>query len=147
MKAKQFTTMSLALLMAVGLMTTGWAGSPESANIFKNPGSKQTAEDFKPAPAKMQTNFGTLEFEGGAFPNKASVQKIYDELDLQRATQAYMDFFPALSLYAIVKSQVRDFPATHTCTWCLGGKAIPISCRWLRTQKSFPTRWKKCGCC
>ena len=109
MKATQLTTMSLALLMAVGLMTTGWAGSPESANIFKNPGSKQTAEDFKPAPAKMQTNFGTLEFEGGAFPNKASIQKIYDELDLQRATQAYMDFFPALSLYAIVKSQVRDF--------------------------------------
>jgi len=37
------------------------------------------------------------------------VQKIYDELDLQRATQAYMDFFPALSLYSIVKSQIRDF--------------------------------------
>jgi hypothetical protein len=37
------------------------------------------------------------------------VKKIYDELDLQRATQAYMDFFPALSLYTIIKSQIRDF--------------------------------------
>ena len=37
------------------------------------------------------------------------MQKIYDEMDLQRATQAYMDFFPALSLYGIVKSQIRDF--------------------------------------
>ena len=43
------------------------------------------------------------------FPTDDSVQKIYDEMDLQRATQAYMDFFPALSLYAIVKSQIRDF--------------------------------------
>ena len=30
-------------------------------------------------------------------------------MDLQRATQAYMDFYPALSVYAIVKSQIRDF--------------------------------------
>ena len=30
-------------------------------------------------------------------------------MDRQRATQAYMDFFPALSLYGIVKSQVHDF--------------------------------------
>jgi hypothetical protein len=109
MRAIKFTTLSLALLMAVGLMTTGWAGSMESANIFESPGKKQTNRDFKPAPAKIKTSFGTLEFEGGAFPTKASTQRIYDEMDLQRATQAYMDFFPALSLYGIVKSQVRDF--------------------------------------
>ena len=78
-------------------------------NVFESAGVKQTAADFKPAPDKIETNFGTLEFEGGAFPTKASTQKIYDELDLQRATQAYMDFFPALSLYAIIKSQIRDF--------------------------------------
>ena len=29
-------------------------------------------------------------------------------LELQRATQHYMDSCPALSLYAIVKSQIRD---------------------------------------
>lgn len=78
-------------------------------NMFESPGVKETAKDFKPAPSSMQTNFGTLKFAGGAFPNEESVQKIYDEMDLQRATQAYMDFFPALSLYGIVKSQVRDF--------------------------------------
>ncbi len=70
---------------------------------------KQTATDFEPAPDRIKTSFGTLEFEGGSFPTEASVQKIYDEMDLQRATQAYMDFFPALSLYGIVKSQIRDF--------------------------------------
>jgi len=30
-------------------------------------------------------------------------------MDLQRATQAYMDFFPTLSVYGIVKSHIRDF--------------------------------------
>jgi hypothetical protein len=34
---------------------------------------------------------------------------IYDELDLQRATQAYMDFYPALSHYASTIGQIRDF--------------------------------------
>jgi len=78
-------------------------------NLFESPGRKQTAKDFKPAPAKIETSFGELKFRGGAFPTEESAQKIYDEMDLQRATQAYMDFYPAMSLYAIVSSQVRDF--------------------------------------
>jgi hypothetical protein len=105
MKTKYLFTLVLIWLMT----TSAWAQQAGEINLFESAGSKQTAKDFKPAPDEITTNFGTLEFEGGAFPNKASVQKIYDELDLQRATQAYMDFFPALSLYAIVKSQVRDF--------------------------------------
>jgi len=108
MKAKSLATSVLAALLAVSMVAPVQAGS-EDKNIFKNAGKKQTAADFKPAPDKIKTNFGTLEFEGGAFPTEASVQKIYDEMDLQRATQAYMDFFPALSIYGIVKAQIRDF--------------------------------------
>ena len=106
---------SLIALALTGLLTLGMTGSGvaddtgENRNLFETAGAKQTASDFEPAPDKIHTNFGTLEFVGGAFPTAASAQKIYDELDLQRATQAYMDFFPTLSLYAIVKSQVRDF--------------------------------------
>ena len=47
----------------------------ESMNLFESVGKKQTAKDFKPAPDKMETNFGTLEFEGGSFPTEASTQK------------------------------------------------------------------------
>ena len=93
----------LAGLIAVWLAAPLHAESEaETRNLFKTAGSKQTSKDFSPAPDKIKTNFGTLKFEGGAFPTDASVQKIYDEMDLQRATQAYMDFFPALSLYGIV---------------------------------------------
>jgi hypothetical protein len=95
--------------MAVGLLTEGMAGSLESIDIFEKPGPKQTNKDFKPAPDKIQTSFGTLNFELDAFPTEETAQKLYDEMDLQRATQAYMDFNPALSVYGIVRGQVRDF--------------------------------------
>ena len=57
----------------------------------------------------MESNFGSLEFSGGGYPTDATVQQVYDELDLQRATQAYLDFYPALSQYGIVMGQIRDF--------------------------------------
>jgi hypothetical protein len=108
MKRESLTNIALAGLLAVCLAVPVLSGA-EGTDMFKSTDKKQTAKDFKPAPDKIETSFGTLEFEGGAFPTEESVQKIYDELDLQRATQAYMDFFPALSIYTIVKSQVRDF--------------------------------------
>jgi hypothetical protein len=41
------------------------------------------------APEKMETPFGTLKFFDGV-PDKASTEKIYDNLDFQRAVQAYL---------------------------------------------------------
>ena len=81
----------------------------QTQNLFENAGKKQTNKDFKPAPDKIKTNFGTLKFDFEAYPTEETTKKIYDEMDLQRATQAYMDFLPALSVYAIIKGQIRDF--------------------------------------
>ena len=100
----------LTCLILSGFMVTVQAQETgENRNLFKTAGEKQTEKGFIPAPDKIETNFGTLEFTGGGFPTDETVQKVYDEMDLQRATQAYMDFYPALSVYAIVKSQIRDF--------------------------------------
>lgn len=77
-------------------------------NLYETAGKKQTNQDFQPAPAEIRTSFGTLKFELEAYPTKETSQMIYDELDLQRATQAYLDFYPALSVYAQTKSQIRD---------------------------------------
>ena len=106
MKTELLKITLAALVMA---SAAGPAGAQETRNLFKTAGPKQTNKDFKPAPDKIETSFGTLKFELEAFPDEESVRKIYDEMDLQRATQAYMDFYPALSVYAIVKSQIRDF--------------------------------------
>ncbi len=104
MKLLPMTSVAMALIAAASV-----AAQTADTNLFQLNAARQSAADFEPAPNKIDTNFGVLEFEGGAFPDKQSVQKIYDEMDLQRATQAYMDFYPALSLFAILNSQARDF--------------------------------------
>jgi hypothetical protein len=109
MKIRHMRKGIAACVMLIGLVSPGWAGQLESVNNFISPGKKQTNKDFKPAPADIETSFGRLTFELEAFPTEESVRKIYDEMDLQRATQAYMDFMPALSVYGIVKSHIRDF--------------------------------------
>jgi hypothetical protein len=92
-----------ALLFCTALTPIGHA----QTSLFA-PETPQTSSDFRSAPMSVDTNFGKMEFVGGGFPTEASAQALYDELDLQRATQAFMDFLPALSLYSIVRSQARD---------------------------------------
>jgi len=87
---------SLLAITAIGL-AAGLAAPAQAddKSIFELGAAeaKQTSKDFKdfkPAPGTIETNFGTLEFTGRAYPTKATVQKVYDELDLQRATQLYL---------------------------------------------------------
>ena len=109
MQNKTALTAIAAGLMAVALAAP--AQDQQDKTIFELGAeqAKQTSKNFKPAPAKLKTNFGTLEFTGGGYPTKETAQKVYDELDLQRATQAYLDFYPALSLYGMLQGQVRDY--------------------------------------
>ena len=81
----------------------------ESQSFFELAGaeSQQTSEDFTPAPETMETRFGTLAFPGG-YPTEETVERVYDELDLQRATQLYLDMYPAMSAHGLMKGWVRD---------------------------------------
>ena len=99
-----------------GLMVaslSGLAYADQDKTIFELGAAeaKQTSKDFKPTPTKIKTDFGTLKFTGGGYPTKETAQKVWDQMDLQRATQAYYDFIPALSMHGILKSQVRDYGA------------------------------------
>ena len=110
MKSSSVSCRALAVLIGFSMAAPVFAGSSEETrNLFESAGEKQVAADFKPAPDKIKTNFGTLEFDLEAFPTEETTRKIYDEMDLQRATQAYMDFMPALSVHGIIKGQIRDF--------------------------------------
>jgi len=106
MKAKTLFTISAASLMAVALASPLQA---QQQSIFESAGAetKYTPGDFKPAPEKIKTRYGTLKFPGG-YPTEKTAQKVYDELDLQRATQLYLDMYPALSAHGIMKGWVRD---------------------------------------
>jgi len=48
------------------------------------------------SPDTVETSFGTLRFFGGV-PDEASTAKIYDNLDLQRAVQAYLLALPVVN--------------------------------------------------
>ena len=69
--------------------------------------AKYTPGGFKPAAGTITPRFGTLEFPGG-YPTKETAQKVYDELDLQRATQLYLVMYPALSMRGMMIGTARD---------------------------------------
>src|SRR5262252_1712024 len=52
-------------------------------------------------PDTVQTRLGTLKFFDG-FPDKTTVEKVYDNLDFQRGVQAYLTALPAVSIAGIL---------------------------------------------
>ena len=69
---------TLVMTAVFALATTlqvGAAAGTDELNMFSSPGPRQSAADFKPAPDRIKTNFGTLEFEGGAFPTDATTRR------------------------------------------------------------------------
>ena len=58
-------------------------------------------------PDSVDTRLGTLKFKDG-FPDDATVQKVYDNLDFQRGVQAFLTAMPAASLVAMRKG-IRGF--------------------------------------
>ena len=58
-------------------------------------------------PDSVATRLGTLRFFDG-FPDEATVQKVYDNLDFQRAVEVFLTAMPAASMSAI-RSGVRAF--------------------------------------
>src|SRR5262249_12611693 len=55
----------------------------------------------------IDTHIGKLSFENG-YPSKETATKLYDEMDFQRATQAYLWAFPAVSNQSIQIGLFRD---------------------------------------
>jgi hypothetical protein len=68
------------------------------------------------------TRIGKLNFESG-YPSDDAVQKLYDEMDFQRACQAYLWGIPAVGLNEWQKAQRRRAARcspTSTSTKSLG---------------------------
>jgi hypothetical protein len=65
------------------------------------------------SPDKVETRLGTLRFFDG-FPDKATVEKLYDNLDFQRAVQAYLLALPPVSQVANRKAILELGPANTT---------------------------------
>jgi hypothetical protein len=65
------------------------------------------------SPDKVETRLGTLRFSDG-FPDSATVEKLYDNLDFQRAVQAYLLALPPVSQAANRKGILELGPANTT---------------------------------
>lgn len=61
----------------------------------------------------IDTKIGKLEFESG-YPTKKTVQKLYDELDFQRAVQAYLWALPMASYGAMADAHKSLGADSHT---------------------------------
>ena len=96
--------------------TTNISSSAQNASkdIYALAGSEPASNvNYKRAPDDINTRYGQLEFPGG-YPTEATIQKVYDELDLQRATQLYLDMTPALSMHGMMKGNIRDYGITSS---------------------------------
>jgi hypothetical protein len=45
----------------------------------------------------------------GGYPTEATIQKAFDQLDIQRTTQVYLDFMPLASQNSIFESSIKDY--------------------------------------
>jgi len=62
---------------------------------------------YAETPDSVKTRIGDLKFEKG-FPTEETKQKVFDEIDYQRAVQAYMWAYPAVSFEALRIGVKRD---------------------------------------
>ncbi|WP_213957138.1 DUF1254 domain-containing protein [Variovorax sp. dw_954] len=60
------------------------------------------------SPAAVQTRVGKVELQSG-YPSEASVRMLYDEMDFQRAVQAYIWATPIVAMDALRIANVRDW--------------------------------------
>ena len=58
-------------------------------------------------PDKIETHLGTLNFERG-YPTEETTRKVFDEMDYQRAVQAYLWAYPVVSFESIRIGVKRD---------------------------------------
>jgi hypothetical protein len=66
------------------------------------------AQGYENTSTRIETRIGELEFVGG-FPTQPTIDKAFDQLDVQRATQAYLEFMPMMSVNSIFESHLRDY--------------------------------------
>ena len=97
---------ALMVITVASLAPPVWAESPKMKMTTNIPPGIAS-------PDKVETRLGTLNFFDG-FPDDASVDKLYDNLDFQRAVQAYLLAIPAVSQAANRNEILKLGPANTT---------------------------------
>jgi len=108
-----------SLLVPALLTATALVATPAMAQPLSGPPASPQYKFSTPlpsgvaAPAQVDTRFGPLKFEGGV-PDLASTEKIFDNLDFQRAVQAYLLALPPVNQLANRNAILSVGPVNRT---------------------------------
>jgi hypothetical protein len=91
MEAEKVTVLALASLL---MLTTTHAQTPPTMKMTTDIPASITTPD------SVKTRLGTLKFFDG-FPDDATVEKVYDNLDFERGVQAFLTAMPGASAYGL----------------------------------------------
>ena len=96
--------LSIALLTGVIALATFANGSCPQA-------SKSCCAEEQATPNTIETHFSSVALDAKGYPNKEGIDKLYDELDYQRACQAFVWALPAVGMEGQSLMQ-KNFGAT-----------------------------------
>lgn len=82
-----------------------------------------SAKDVLTGP--VETRIGKIELQGG-YPSSRSVDKLYDEIDFQRASQAYIWATPIVAMEAIRRANKRDWGVDYNEVGLVDGYTTPV---------------------
>jgi hypothetical protein len=99
MKMKQLFTVVVGGLMLAGLTAMAVAKAPKMKMTTPIPEELEIAD-------KIKTSIGTLNFKNG-MPDKATIDKVYDYIDLARAVDVFLDTQSGVSMWTFRKG-MRD---------------------------------------
>ncbi len=105
---KQTTGVAVFLTLMTGVLIGGAVGQDQPQKK-DGPAKYRMTTETPPgiaSPDKVETRLGTFKFFDG-FPDEASVEKLYDHLDFQRAVQAYLLALPPVS-QAANRNTIRE---------------------------------------
>ncbi len=133
MKANFLATLTVAGLVAAGATAALAAQPPKMKMTTEVPPGIAT-------PDRLETRIGTLELFDGV-PTQETAQKVYDNLDLQRGVQAYLNSIQIASMYGMRKG-ILDFGPANT-TALLFETLMDSKALWLtpNTTSVYMTSW------
>ncbi len=137
MKTKTLFTLALAGLIAVSLIAISSAKSTKYKMTTQIPPGISIQD-------KLETPIGTLNFFDGV-PDKETARKVYDNLDLNRAVQAYLSTIQIASMSGMRKGILEMGPAnTSVLTWetMMDSKALFLT---PNTTSIYSLMWLEIG--
>ena len=97
---------------------SGWRSSPAVCKGFQT-GAREDEDPVREAGISRW------------LPDRETGQKVYDELDLQRATQLYLDMYPALSMRGMMIGTARDYGAKNSSDISVTADRLDSKAMWL----------------